>query len=198
MARVEQLDPEEIDDPELNDIFSFIREKQGAVPNHFKVEANFPEPFVHLFYAQRALWEDGPLSMELVEKIAVAVSLANGCDYCAGAHCTILDGAGADREEILAFQEGAADGDLSAFEQATIDFALQVNDDPHGVTDETIETLRDGHGLSDAALLQLVHAVNVFGAANRVNIVFDTDYDHEWARDDLATDDEEAAVDAGH
>lgn len=193
MARIAQLDPEEIQDPELNEIFAFIQDKQGAVPNHFKVEANFPEAFVHLFYAQRALWEDGPLSMELVEKVAIAVSLANGCDYCAGAHCTILNGAGADKEEIVEFQRGRTDGDLTEMEQDAIDFALQVNDDPHSVTDETIEQLRADHDLSDETLLQLVHAVNVFGAANRVNIVFDTDYDHEWAREDLA-DGEEAVV----
>jgi uncharacterized peroxidase-related enzyme len=183
MAQLEQWEPAELDDEELADIFEYVRDKQGAVPNHFKIEANFPELFKHIFYAQRALWEDGPLSMETMERVAIAVSMANDCDYCTGAHCTILGNTDADRDDIIAFQEGVKGGELSEFDRAIVDFALQVNDDPHGVSDTDIDELRTVHGLSDEALLQLVHGVNIFSAANRVNIVFDTEYDHPWQRE---------------
>ncbi|SFC25076.1 uncharacterized peroxidase-related enzyme [Halobiforma haloterrestris] len=180
MARIDRLDPDELSDETIEEIFEYAREKQGAVPNHFKIEANFPEAFEHFFYMQQALWEDGPLSMETMERVAIAVSMANDCDYCTGAHCTILGNTGADRDDIVAFQEGVKGDSLDEFERAIVDFALQVNEDPHGVTGEDVEELRTEHGLSDAALLQLVHGVNVFSAANRVNIVFDTEYDHPW------------------
>lgn len=183
MARIKQWNPEEVSDEDLEEIFEFIRKKQGSVPNHFKIEANFPELFKHFFYAQRALWEDGPLSMETMERIAIAVSMANDCDYCTGAHCTILGNTGADRDDIVAFQEGVKGDSLDQFERAIVDFALQVNDDPHGVTADDIETLRTEHGLSDKALLQIVQGVNVFSAANRVNTVFDTEYDHPWKQE---------------
>lgn len=183
MARISQLEPDEVEDEEVQEIFDFIGDKQGFVPNHFKIEANSPELFKHFFRAQRALWEEGDLSMETMEQVAIAVSMANDCDYCTGAHCTILGNAGADRDDILDFQEGVKGGELDDFERAVVDFALQVNDDPHGVTDDDVAALREDHGLSDEDLLQLVHAVNVFSAANRVNIVFDTEYDHPWKRE---------------
>ncbi|MXV61558.1 peroxidase-related enzyme [Natronorubrum sp. JWXQ-INN-674] len=182
MARIRQWEPEEVDDEEIQEIFEYVRENQGSVPNHFKIEANFPELFKHVFNTQRALWEDGPLSIETMEQIAIAVSMANDCDYCTGAHCTILGNKGTDRKEIVAFQEGVKGGSLNEFEQTVIDFALQVNDDPHGVTEADIDELRADHDLSDKALLQIVQGVNAFAAANRVNIVFDTEYDHPWKR----------------
>ncbi len=41
-ARVE-LPSSEIDDPEIRGIFDWVTQMEGAVPNHFRVELNFPE-----------------------------------------------------------------------------------------------------------------------------------------------------------
>ena len=45
MARVKIAKPEQVDDPAIEGIFEWVIEKEGAVPNHFYVEMNFPEFF---------------------------------------------------------------------------------------------------------------------------------------------------------
>ena len=45
MARVEILKPDAVDDPAIAEIFDWVTRMEGAVPNHFYVEMNFPEFF---------------------------------------------------------------------------------------------------------------------------------------------------------
>jgi hypothetical protein len=43
-------------------IFAWVTDMEGIVPNHFKVELNFPEFFVAKLSATKTLWETGELS----------------------------------------------------------------------------------------------------------------------------------------
>ncbi|MES9926121.1 MAG: hypothetical protein ABW152_18755 [Candidatus Thiodiazotropha endolucinida] len=43
MARVKIVKPDRVDDPIIQEIFSWVTDMEGAVPNHFYVEMNFPE-----------------------------------------------------------------------------------------------------------------------------------------------------------
>lgn len=45
MARVKIVKPETVDDPAVAGIFEWVTEMEGAVPNHFYIELNFPEFF---------------------------------------------------------------------------------------------------------------------------------------------------------
>ena len=79
MARVRIAKPEKVDDPVIGEIFNWVTQMEGAVPNHFYVEMNFPEFFKAKLSATKVLWQMGELRMKDIQHVGIAVSKANGC-----------------------------------------------------------------------------------------------------------------------
>ncbi len=176
VARVELRKPASVDDPVVAAIFDWVTKMEGAVPNHFYVELNFPEFMKAKLGATKVLWEAGELSMEEIQHVGIAVSKANGCPYCTAAFCTILNYGLRKVEEYVRVYvtSGAAD---SARTGAIVRFALAVNADPKAVRDEDVDGLRK-LGLTDKGVVQLVHLVSDFASYNRLNLALATDYDY--------------------
>jgi uncharacterized peroxidase-related enzyme len=178
MTRVKLVKPEAVDDPAIQQIFAWVTEMEGAVPNHFYVEMNFPELLKAKLGTTRVLWEMGELSLQEVQHVGILVSRDNGCPYCTAAFCTILNyGLGTSEEYVARLaSEGSAvvaEGRL----RTLLDFALKVNRDPRSVTDEDVDSLR-AVGLSDKGIVQLTHLTSDFASYNRLNLALDTDYDY--------------------
>ena len=178
MARVAIKRPETIDDPIIQEIFSWVTDMEGAVPNHFYIEMNFPELLKAKLGTTKVLWQLGELSMPEIQHVGIAVSKANGCPYCTAAFYTILNyGLQTDEEYTKQFlEEGTAalsDPRLKTF----VEFALKVNLSPKDVTDEDVAQLREV-GLTDKGVVQLIHLVSDFASYNRLNLALDTDYDY--------------------
>ena len=178
MARVAIKRPETLDDPLIQEIFSWVTDMEGAVPNHFYIEMNFPELLKAKLGTTKVLWQLGELSMPEIQHVGIAVSKANGCPYCTAAFCTILNyGLQTDEEYTKQFlEEGTAalsDPRLKTF----VEFALKVNLSPKDVTDEDVAQLREV-GLTDKGVVQLIHLVSDFASYNRLNLALDTDYDY--------------------
>lgn len=181
MARVALQDLRASPDEDVRAIHDYLlsnREKD-YVAEHWQIEANFPAVFKHVFRLYRAaIWEEGDLPQELLEQIAVAVSVANGCDYCTGAFCTHLKTQfDYDDEAVVGFVEGVREGTLTGRDRDVIEFALTTLDDPQAVTDADVEGLRD-YGLDDADLVHVVYVVNLVSGFNRIVDTFDAEYDH--------------------
>ena len=178
MARVKIVRPESIEDPAVQGIFDWVTEMEGSVPNHFYVELNFPEFFTAKLGATKVLWEAGELTMAEIQQVGILVSKANGCAYCTAAFCTILNhGLGTSEDyvaELVRTGAGAAD---SARLRTLLDYALKVNGDPAGITDEDINGLRAA-GLTDRGIVQITHIVSDFASYNRLNLALQTDYDY--------------------
>ncbi|MGE0822664.1 MAG: carboxymuconolactone decarboxylase family protein [Candidatus Binatia bacterium] len=178
MARVAIYKPETVTDPIIQEIFSWVTEMEGAVPNHFYVEMHFPEYLKAKLGSTKILWQMGELSLPEIQHVGILVSQANGCSYCTAAFCTILN-YGLKTEEsyvrnlVTQGSEGITDKRLKTI----LDFALQANRDPKAVTDEDVAGLR-AVGLSDKGIVQLVHLVSDFSSYNRLNLVLQTDYDY--------------------
>lgn len=179
MARVPIVEPEQVDDPAVEEIFEWITEMEGSVPNHFYLEMNFPEYMKHKLQSTAVLWEEGELSMPEIQHVGIAVSKANGCEYCTGAFCTILDyGLDVDTEYVMTFLEDGTEVLDDERLETVVEYALLVNDDPNAVTDDDIERLR-AVGLGDTGIVQLTHLVSDFASYNRINTALDTDYDYK-------------------
>ena len=178
MARVELVKPEHVKDPVVLEIFSWVTEMEGAVPNHFYVEMNFPEYLKAKLGSTRVLWQEGELSLPEIQHIGILVSRANGCPYCTAAFCTILSYGLDTAEEYVT--ELAAKG-IEVVEdrrlKTILHLALKANQDPGAVSDGDIAALRDA-GLSDRGIVQLVHLVSDFSSYNRINLALQTDYDY--------------------
>lgn len=151
---------------------------EGAVPNHFYVEMNFPEFFKAKLGATKVLWQAGELQMDEIQYVGIAVSKANGCPYCTAAFCTILNhGLNAPEEEVKQFVTKSTDALHEPRLKAIVTFALRVNADAASVTDDDIAGLRRV-GLTDKGIVQLCHLVSDFTSYNRLNLALQTDYDY--------------------
>ena len=179
MARVPLVKPETVTDPIIQEIFDKVIDWEGKVPNHFYVEMNFPEYFKMKLGSSNVLWSEGEMSMEEIQHIGILVSKANGCDYCTGAFCTILNH-GLDTPEAY-IEELLASGTDSIKDKrllCLVNFALKVNVNPKAVSDDDIEELKS-HGLSAKGVVQIIHVVSDFGSYNRLNLALQTDYDYQ-------------------
>ena len=178
MARVALPRPEHVTDPAVAEIFAWVTEMEGSVPNHFYVELNFPEFFTAKLGATKVLWQMGELSMEEIQHVGILVSQANGCPYCTAAFCTILNyGLGTAEDyvgSLLQAGVAAVEGERLT---AVLNYALQVNQDPAGVTDGQVQALRD-QGLTDKGIVLLTHVVSDFSSYNTLNLALETDYDY--------------------
>lgn len=178
MARVKIIDKQSISDPEVLELFAWVTEAEGEVPNHFLVEMNFPEYFKHKLQSTRVLWDAGELTMDEIQHIGVVVSKANNCEYCTAAFCTILNyGLGQEEDYVAQLVETGLDAVKGDRLRAILEFAVGANNDPQGISDEQVAQLRS-HGLTDKGLVQIVHVVSDFASYNRLNQVLQTDYDY--------------------
>lgn len=178
MARVALANPGTGDDIAIGEILAWVTEMEGAVPNHFRVELNFPEYFKAKLGSTKVLWQLGELSMPEIQHVGILVSQANGCPYCTAAFCTILNyglQVGEDYVTGLLARGSEAAGDPRL--RTILEFALKVNADPKSVTDADVAGLR-AIGLTDKGIVQLVHLVSDFGSYNRLNLALATDYDY--------------------
>ena len=178
MARVEIVKPEKVDHPAIEEIFAWVTQMEGSVPNHFYVEMNFPEFFLAKLGATKTLWEAGELSMPEIQHVGILVSQANGCAYCTAAFCTILNhGLETAEDYVASLLTKGADVVDDARLSAILDYAMSVNSDPGGVTDDQVAALRNV-GLTDKGLVQLTHVVSDFRSYNTLNLALQTDYDY--------------------
>jgi len=170
--------PEEVDDPVIREIFEWVTQMEGSVPNHFYVEMNFPEFFKAKLGATKVLWQMGELSMHEIQHVGIAVSKANGCQYCTAAFCTILNhGLETNEGEVKQFVVEGAKAVRDKRLRTLVEFALKVNQDAAAVTDQEIAELRNA-GLTDKGIVQLCHLVSDFASYNRLNLALQTDYDY--------------------
>jgi uncharacterized peroxidase-related enzyme len=188
MTRVPLVEPERVDDPAVEELFDWVTEMEGSVPNHFYLEMNFPAYMKAKLQSTAVLWEEGELSMPEIQHVGIAVSKANGCEYCTGAFCTILDyGLDADSAYVMEFLERGTDALDDERLEAIVEYALTANENPNGVTDADVDRLREV-GLGDMGIVQLTHVVSDFASYNRINSALDTEYDYEdmWREVDMA------------
>lgn len=191
MARVKIAKPGLVDDPIIQEIFDWVTQMEGAVPNHFYVEMNFPEFFKAKLGATKVLWQLGELRMDEIQYVGIAVSKANGCPYCTAAFCTILNhGLGTEEAKVKKFVVELAAAVTDERLRTIVDFALKVNADPVAVTDQDIAKLRQ-IGLTDKGIVQLCHLVSDFASYNRLNLALQTDYDYRDLWRQLALGDKE-------
>ena len=178
MARVALPRPEHVTDPAVAEIFAWVTEMEGSVPNHFYVELNFPEFFTAKLGATKVLWQMGELSMEEIQHVGILVSQANGCPYCTAAFCTILNyGLGTAEDYVASLLQAGVAAVEGERLTAVLNYALQVNQDPAGVADGQVQALRD-QGLTDKGIVQLTHVVSDFSSYNTLNLALETDYDY--------------------
>jgi uncharacterized peroxidase-related enzyme len=153
-----------------------VRKGLGGVPNMFRVAAQSHAALEALTSFFGAVGR-GKLDAKSREAIALAVSEANGCDYCLSAHSALGKGAGLDAAAMEAARSARSDDPrraaLLALAKATVDGRGQVGD--------ALGAARRA-GLSDAEIVEVIANVSLTVFTNYLNLVAGTDIDFPVVR----------------
>ncbi len=167
------LDPEAPLDDDIEAYFAKCEEKLGLVPNVLKAYA-FDQAKLRAFMEMYndLMLGDSDLSKLEREMIAVVVSSANRCFYCLTAHGQAVRHYSGDPKlgELMAMNYRAAD--LTPRQTAMLDFAWVLTVEPHTVTEDHRQALRDA-GFSDRAIWDIASVAGFFNMSNRVATAVD-------------------------
>ncbi len=162
MSRITLTDPKAATGI-VGEIFGEIQKTFGMVPNLFRAYANNADLLRTNWEKHKAIMVQGELSRKTKESMALTISAANDCDYCVAAHSMalkMLKVAEAEIEKIKRFEF------QDEREGAIINFAFKAGTEPHRVTDQDLQRLRD-LGFSDKQILEALGVMEIFSAYNR-------------------------------
>jgi uncharacterized peroxidase-related enzyme len=166
MSRIPVLNDEQT--PEASrPMLEGVKKAFGMVPNVFKVLAHSPAVLNSYLQFNQAN-EGSSLTAKQREIVALAVSQANGCEYCTAVHSMIGGKVGLNAEEL----KGARAGNLDAYAS----FAREVAVSRGQVGDEVLTKARDS-GLTDAVLVEIISQVTLLTFTNLLNNVAKTTLD---------------------
>lgn len=150
-----------------------VKKKLGVVPNLFRLLATSPAALEGFLGLSGGLAK-GSISAAMGERIALAVSEIDGCDYCLSAHTYVGSKlAKLDDAEIAANRAGGSN-DVKA--DAAVRFAAKVARERGHVGEAEIRAIKLA-GYSDAQVVEIVLHVALTTLTNYVNEVVKTDID---------------------
>jgi uncharacterized peroxidase-related enzyme len=153
---------------DLRTMFEAVQAKTGFIPNVFLALAHRPDELRAFMAYHDALMErEGNLTKAEREMIVVATSAANSCLYCVVAHGAIL--------RIRAKSPTISDqlatdyrkADITARQNAMLDFAVKLALHPADVTPSDQDGLRE-HGFDDEDIWDIGAITAFFAASNRM------------------------------
>lgn len=154
--------------PAMQAYFQKCEEKLGFVPNVLKAYA-FDMAKLEAFVAMYNDLMLGPSGLSKLERemIAVAVSSQNHCYYCLVAHgaaVRVLSGDPSLGEQMAMSYRAAR---LSERQQAMLDFAVKLTEEPWKIGDAEREGLRRA-GFSERDIFDISAVAGFFNMSNRV------------------------------
>ncbi|HEU4408681.1 MAG TPA: carboxymuconolactone decarboxylase family protein [Polyangiaceae bacterium] len=154
--------------------FARIRRAMGAVPNAYVDIGTNSLPALQSLLALDASLKQGRLAAQDIEVIKLAVSEANGCDYCVAAHAFLGGRLGLDPAAVDAARFGTEGG--TARHRALAAFARDVATSRGPVAAERIDAVRAA-GVSDAEIVDTLWVITAITFTNLFNRVNDTALD---------------------
>lgn len=161
------LTPEDQAKPDVKEIYNYLAENWGFVPNYFLAlgrDATFLQDQVNLF--THAMFQERALPRPIKEQIALVVSGLNLSNYCLAAHLEILGRLGYERsfarKLALDYQNAPVEPNVMALFQ----FADKLTRRPADMEKSDYDRLRE-IGWSEEAIMETVLVVSLYACANR-------------------------------
>ena len=171
MSRATALKPDQIPAASQSTLESFTR-NIGFTPNMMATFAASPIAFNAWATLLGALSKS--LDVKTRDSIGLAVSEANGCDYCLTVHSfTAEHMAALSKDEILLARKGRA---TDPKRDAAVQFARKVIETRGKVGDVDVNAIREA-GYTDANVMEIVALVAMYSLTNFFNNVFDPERD---------------------
>lgn len=171
MARINHINPEQAGE-KAKGLLDAVKSKLGLVPNMMRAMANAPAALEGYLGLSGALGK-GTLPARVREQLALALSEANGCDYCVSAHGAIGKSLGLTAEQVRDSRLGHA---VDTKTDALLKFARKVLDARGRVGNADLGAVRSA-GWDDAAIVEVVAHVALNTLTNYFNNVADTEID---------------------
>src|ERR1700733_10520890 len=150
--------------PDAQPVLDAAHKLLGFVPNLHRLMSLSPPALQGWAQLQAQLAKT--LDAKTRDAIALAVSEADGCDYCLAAHSYIAHNlAKIDTDEIAINREGKSSDPKR---QAAIMFAKRLIETAGKVSDEDFESVREA-GWSDANIIEIIALTAQFLLTNFVN-----------------------------
>lgn len=136
--------------------------------DYYLLLAHQPEILHHRSNAYNAImYAPEGLSRADRELGALAVSVINGCAYCASVHAQRFTMASKRLDMVEAIFTDLITAAQTARDQAIINLAITLTQHPGNLDPSYIQALKDV-GMDDIEILDLIHAISIFGWANRL------------------------------
>lgn len=175
MSWIEEI-PLEVANGELRRIYGAIEDSRGKVSNIMKVHSLNPRAMRHhLALYVHLMFGNSGLTRREREAIAVAVSEANGCNYCVAHHRNALEQTGGSPP---AADDSGADGRRRAAAEA---YAGKLTALPETMRKDDVDRLREA-GFSDDEILDIALVVAYFNFVNRIALGLGVQFSEEEAR----------------
>ena len=154
--------------PEVLELWQASLEKLGFVPNVLRFYALRPSRLL----AWNAHYDEtmkgySTLTKAEREMIAVAVSVANSCAYCIGAHSAALRKLTKDPPLADQIATDHAQAGISDRMKRALDYALKLTRSPDSMAEEDVERLRDA-GWRDEDVMDITEVTALFNFSNRM------------------------------
>ena len=154
-------------------MFDGVNSLFGVVPNFIRVMANSPNT-LNGFLGLHAALGRGSIGGQTTERIALAISEDNSCEYCVAAHTALAKGAGLSDNEIDANRKGTSIDPKAA---AAVAFAKALVENRGNVTSAEFDAVRKA-GHSDGEIVEIIAHValntllNYLGKTGSIDIDF--------------------------
>ncbi|MFC7154877.1 carboxymuconolactone decarboxylase family protein [Halomarina halobia] len=178
-SRIDTVAPEEAEDEAVGALLRDARDGWYGDAAFFGAMAHRPELFERIAAVFEAFPRSERIDAETLELMRLRVAAVNRCAYCATVRTRdVADDVASKEDAVLC---GTADlDDLDDHEALAVRLADAFSSDPHGITDELIDDLRDEFGREGLVELLMFAALEVgfdrFCIALRLDTTEESEY----------------------
>lgn len=141
---------------------------QAKMSDYYLLLVHQPEILEHRSHTYNAImYAPKGLNRADRELGALTVSQINGCVYCASVHAQRFEQLSKRNDMVAAVFENPATAAQNSRDQAVIQLATALTQQPDQLDPALIQALKE-EGMDEVEILDLIHAVSIFGWANRL------------------------------
>jgi uncharacterized peroxidase-related enzyme len=170
-------------EPEAKVLLEATQKKLGFVPNMYYAMANSPGLLNTYMQGYGAFRENSGLSSMEQEVVFLAISQANGCEYCMAAHSFLAEAASGVPSDVTA---AICDGNkVPEMQLSALSVFARLMVTRRGLPSQSDVEAFLSAGYKERDILEIIHAIAIKTISNYTNHIFHTDVDkvfsaHKW------------------
>ncbi|WP_394972711.1 carboxymuconolactone decarboxylase family protein [uncultured Croceitalea sp.] len=171
MSRIEPI--LDYETSELAPLFKQAEKWMGFQPNDGLLMAHKPNLLISFFSLAKAVYDEGYVDSGLKRMIGHISSLSAGCEYCSAHTAFSAEKNGISNEKMKSIWDFQNSPLFSKKEKVALNLAFKSSMVPNQTSDKDFEELKKH--FSDAAIVEIMGVISLFGFLNRWNSTFKTE-----------------------